>query len=34
VPLLPNWNRVVSAFPDAPEWMGLMPFEDRKLLAV
>ncbi len=29
-PLLPNWNRVVSAFPEAPEWMSVFPYQDRK----
>ena len=33
VPLLPNWNRVVSAFPDAPGWMGDLPYDDNKEFA-
>ncbi len=33
VPLLPNWNRVVSAFPDAPGWMGDLPYDDKKEFA-
>ena len=33
-PLLPNWNRVVSAFPEAPKWMADFPVQDRKLIAV
>ncbi len=30
IPLLPNWNRVESAFPEAPEWMAVLPYQDRR----
>jgi glucosyl-3-phosphoglycerate synthase len=31
-PLLPNWNRMVAALPEATEWLEVLPYEDRKIV--